>query len=230
MDKDLAVVREVLVYNQPKQKHYIFQTSTDKWTELADLIVKQPELEVKDINAMRAVVHSTQNTLELPNAIIPTGPQKIFLFEAKVKSGMDYAKLNFGELRRLAKSKGVSEGLGGNPTRKALEEALEKAAGIKRTKVAKVTKTGKTVNKKVVTHTKETASIMEADKDIIDNQPTLSERVSALETGFEKLVTSLYKACSDFVKPKIEEVVKIETKIGDFDLDSLAKEANKLKI
>lgn len=233
MDKDLAVVREVLVYNQPKQKFHTFQTSTEKWTELADMILKEPGLEVRDLNAMRAVVHSTQNTLELPNATIPKGAQKIFLFEAKVKSGVNYDTMDFGSLRRLAKSKGVSVGLGANPTKAALIDALEGSAGISKKTISKTGKTGKVRNKIVKVESKKTPSVKEEDKKILEGQPNLNERVTALEAGFEKLITGLMEACSDFVNPVVIEVVKEtvkETKIGDFDIDQLNKEAQGLKL
>jgi hypothetical protein len=233
MDKNLVVVREILVYNQPKQKFYKFQTSTDKWTELADMIMKQPELEVRDINAMRAVVHSTQNTLELPNATIPEGAQKIFLFEAKVKSGaVNYDTMDFGSLRRLAKEKGVSQGLGANPTKASLVEALEGAAGISKKKEVKIGKTGKPRNKITKVESKETPSIKEADKKILEGQPTLEERVSSLEIGFANIIGAMYEACHDFVKPSIPvETPKVVTKISDdFDIDQLNKEAQGLKL
>src|ERR1700756_1373312 len=87
VSKELAQEREILVYNQPKQKYVKLTTASNKWADIVELIKAEPNLEVRDINAMRAVLHSSQVTLELPNALIPDGAQKIFLFEAKVKSG-----------------------------------------------------------------------------------------------------------------------------------------------
>ncbi len=235
MSNGLIQSREVLVYNQPKQKHFIFRTATDKWKELADLIMNQPELEVSDITKMRAVVSSTENTLELPNAIIPEGPQKIFLFEAKVKSGVDYERMGYLDLRKLVKSKGLNEGLGSNPTKTELIDRLEDAAQIKKSKVTSLTKTGKEKTKVIKTPSEKTKSIKEKDQEILDNQPELNERVQSLELGFAKLIQSLLSACTDFVaapaEAKMKELkAKSVAQIGNTSISDLEKEANKLKL
>ena len=221
---NIVKLREILVYNQPKQKHYKFQTATDKWSELAELIKNQPELEVDNLNNMRAVVQSTENTLELPNALIPDGPQKIFLFEAKVKSGVDYERMSYNDLRRLAKKKDIT-GLGSNPEKGALVDALENSAGITKQKISKTSLKGRVTTKTVKTESKDTPKIKAKDKELLKIQIGLSERQAALELGFEKLITGLYEICSDFVKPKFESEIKENISISE-----LNKEASKLKV
>lgn len=226
---NIVKLREILVYNQPKQKFYKFQTATDKWSELAAMITSEPELEVSDLNSMRAVVQSTENTLELPNAIIPEGPQKIFLFEAKVKSGAKsqskYDNFTYNELRRVAKGKDIT-GLGSNPTKSELINAIEKAAGIKTSKVSKTSpKTGRITIKTVKKESPETNETVVKDREIANIQINLNERVQALEQGLANLINGLYSACSDFVKPKHES--KIEENVS---ISELEKDASMLKI
>ena len=234
MSNELVQLREVLVYNQPKQKHFTFQTATDKWKELADLIMNQPELEVSDISKMRAVVSSTENTLELPNAIIPEGPQKIFLFEAKVKSGASYDNMGYLDLRRLVKSKGLNQGLGSNPTKTELIDILDGAAEIKKNKLISLTKTGKEKVKTIKISSEKTSSIIDQDEEFLKNQPILEERITSLEQGFASLIQGLMKTCSDFIAPiktntQLSIQKKIE-KIGNPSTFELEAEARKLKL
>lgn len=221
---NIVKLREILVYNQPKQKHYKFQTATDKWSELAEMIKSQPELDVDNLNNMRAVVQSTENTLELPNALIPDGPQKIFLFEAKVKSGVNYETLSYNDLRKIAQKKGIT-GLGSNPVKSDLIDALENSAGITKQKISKTSPKGRVTTKTVKAESKDTSKIKAKDKELLTNQASLAERQAALELGFEKLIMGMYELCSDFVKPKHESVIKEKISISELD-----KEANKLKV
>lgn len=221
---NIAKLRDVLVYNQPKQKFHTFQTATDKWSEIAEMIKNTPELEVANLDAMRAVVASTQNTLELPNALIPEGNQKIFLFEAKVKSGAikkapsPFDQYTYNDLRKLAKDNEIT-GLGSNPLRDDLITALEKKAGIKRTISSKQTKTGRTIKKKVVNYPDNMGEIERGDKAKLANQPTLSDRVKSLELGFKKFILGMKEIATDYVKPKPEKFDKISKK----DLEKEAK-------
>lgn len=228
------LLREVLVYNQPKQKHFIFQTATTKWSEIAELIENCDDLEVSDLSKMRAVLQSNKCTLELPNAEIPNDvKQSIFLFEAKVKSGgtVDYTKMSFIELRRTAKAKNLGAELGSNPSKDGLVALLEEYAGIKKEKVSKTSKKGKVTTKVVKVDSPKTNEIKLKDREILDNQPTLAERVAALEGGFCGFLEALHKLTSDYVKPAETEKVEVkETKIGKVDLSKLAKEAEALKI
>lgn len=221
---NIITLREILVYNQPKQKHFKFQTATDKWSELAELIKNTPDLDVDDLNNMRAVVQSTENTLELPNALIPDGPQKIFLFEAKVKSGIDYVNFSYNELRVIAKNKGIT-GLGSNPVKSDLIDALEDSAGIKKEKISKTSPKGRITTKTIKTESENTSKIKAEDKELLENQISLFERQTLLELGFEKLIIGLYEICSDFIKPKFESEIK-----QDVNISELEEEANKLKV
>lgn len=227
---EMQLAREILVYNQPKQKFHIFQTATDKWSEVAELIKNCPELEVSSLDNMRAVVQSTENTLELPNALIPEGSQKIFLFEAKVKSGAKkkagyYDDFSFTDLRRVAKTEGIT-GLGSNPTKDALIEALEDASGIKKEKVTKTGRTGKIRITTLRTESPRTKEKVEKFKAIASTKPTTEEQLSALQTGFANFIEGLYAVCSDFVKPSIT----IETKVAETSVTDLEKESKGLKL
>jgi hypothetical protein len=238
--------RKILVYNQPKQKFVVIETSSTKWSEIAELIKASTELEIRNLDSMRAVVSSTQVTLELPNAEVPDGDQKIFLFEAKVKSGAKatsvYSEMSFTDLRRLAKEKGIGGSLGSNPSKADLVKALEKGVGIKKEKVAKVSKTtGKTRNVTVTEKAPNADKLMKVDAELVEKLRNLEIRTGSIEQAFAKLVNSLYETASDFVKPTAVEVIAkvvapvIEAKRekiseSDIDLDALNREASKLRV
>jgi hypothetical protein len=237
----LKLTREILVSNQPKQKFKIFQTAITRWAELADLIKNDPDLDIDNINSMRAVISSTQSTLELPNALIPDGAQKIFLFEGKVKSGVTKNKISvydnksYLDLRRLVKEKGLSSGVGSNPSREDLINALEKNAGIKVVKTSKTTKTGKVKEVKTKEYPQNVSDIVASTNNFLAKQPKLEERVATLESMLSKLIQGIYSACSDFVEAdKVEtkavESPKVETKIGNVSFSDLQEEAKRLKL
>jgi hypothetical protein len=229
--------RTILVYNQPKQKVDQFETESNKWADVVELIKASKELDVRDINSMRAVVSSTQVTLELPNAEIPDGDQKIFLFEAKVKSGAKvrevsvYSTMSFTDLRRLAKDKGVAGSLGSNPKKDDLIKALERAAGVKRDKVTKVSaKTGKSRSTIVTTRATDSDKRMRADVDLVKQLENQDARIQSLEGAFAKLITGLHETSADFIKPakKVEPILK--GKLSKADLSKLDSEAKKLTV
>jgi hypothetical protein len=247
MEKSLMPVREILVYNQPKQVYKTFHTSTNNWKELAELITRDSDLQASNLNNIKAVLQSNKSTLELPDSLIPEGPQRIFLFEAKVKSGaVNYEALSYLELRRLVKEKGLSEGIGANPTRTALVERLKNAAGITKREETKVTKAGKTRTKVVEIESPETPAIKQQDAEILKQENlSLNERVSSMERTLAILINGMYQLCRDFVAtgpqatkliPVPEEIVKpkasepLPTKLEELDLDELEKEAKNLKV
>jgi hypothetical protein len=239
---ELQKLRTVLVYNQPKQKFESFQTATDKWSDIADLIKNSTTLEVDNINNMRAVLQSNQSTLELPNATIPNDTdQKIFLFEAKVKSGAGskvkdmLEALGYNELRRLAKENGIS-GLGSNPAKNDLVTALQTKKGITKVTEAKTSATGKVrnVTKKItVKPLAETNAEVEKELSVLPNG---AERLAAVEEILAKLIHGLAELTSDYIIPKFKAVGEVkdeETSKKPSQKDILAelnKEANKLSL
>jgi hypothetical protein len=243
---ELARLRTVLVYNQPKQKFESFQTSTDKWADIAELIKNSTELEVDNLNNMRAVLQSNQSTLELPNATIPNdSDQKIFLFEAKVKSGAGgkvksmLEGLKYNDLRKLAKEKGIV-GLGSNPVREDLITALEKIKGITKVSETKTSVTGKTrtITKKV--SVKPLAEINKETEKELSDLPNFEERLKSVEEGFAKLIHGLAELTSDYIAPKMDKVLaKVTPEQGKIEakeptkrdiLAELNKEASKLTL
>jgi len=230
--------RTILVYNQPKQKAANIVFNGTKWAEFAKLIETHADLEVSSVNTYQAVLASSQLTLEFPAAEIPEGDQKIFLYEKKVKSGASkpittspYDSMKYNELRTLIKEKGLGQGLSSSPTRKDLIAKLESVAGVKVSKIEKTTPSGKV--KEIITKEtpKEAVEVIKKDTEILENQPTLEQRMSALEQGFSKFIGGIYSVCKDFIAPNVEtKVVKQLPKLdGKIDLSALAKEARQIK-
>lgn len=233
--------RTILVYNQPKQKAANIVFDGTKWAEFAKLIENHADLEVSSVSTYQAVLASSQLTLEFPAAEIPDGDQKIFLYEKKVKSGATkatkpvttsaYDGMKYNELRTLVKEKGLGAGLSSSPTREALVAKLEGAAGVKSSIVTKTTPTGK-VKETVVKETPvEAVAVIAKDTEILNNQPTLEQRMSALEGAFSKFLDGMYSVCKDFIAPitetkKVKELPKLDGKI---DLSALANEARQIK-
>lgn len=231
--------RTILVYNQPKQKAANIVFNGTKWAEFAKLIEAHSDLEVSSVNTYQAVLASSQLTLEFPAAEIPEGDQKIFLYEKKVKSGAvakpvttsPYDGMKYNELRTLVKEKGLGAGLSSSPTREALIAKLEGVAGVKSSVATKTLPSGK-VKETIVKETpKEAVEIIAKDTEILKNQPTLEQRMSALEQGFSKFISGMYSVCKDFIAPIAEtKVVKELPKLdGKIDLSALANEANQIK-
>lgn len=231
--------RTILVYNQPKQRAANIVFDGTKWAEFAKLIENHADLQVSSVNTYQAVLASSQLTLEFPAAEIPDGDQKIFLYEKKVKSGAvakpvtksAYDGMKYNELRTLVKEKGLGAGLSSSPTREALVAKLEGAAGVKSSVVTKTTPTGK-VKETVVKETPvEAIAVIAKDTEILNNQPTLEQRMSALEGAFSKFLDGMYSVCKDFIAPvvetkKVKELPKLDGKI---DLNALANEARNIK-
>ena len=76
----------------------------------------------------------------------------------------------------------------------------------------------------------EAVAVIAKDTEILRNQPTLEQRMSALEQGFSKFISDMYSVCKDFIAPVIEE--KVEKQLpkldGKIDLSELAKEARQI--
>lgn len=234
--------RTILVYNQPKQKAAQIIFNGTKWSELAKIIENHPDLQTSSVSTYDVVLTSSKLTLELPAAEIPDGDQKIFLYEKKVKSGAvakpvtksAYDGMKYNELRTLVKDKGLGAGLSSSPTREALVAKLEGAAGVKSSVVTKTTPSGK-VKETVVKETPvEAVAVIVKDTEILNNQPTLEQRMSALEGAFSKFIDGMYSVCKDFIAPVVEtkavKVVKSLPKLdGKIDLNALANEARQIK-
>jgi hypothetical protein len=161
------------------------------------------------------------------------------LYEKKVKSGTvtkpvttsTYDGMKYNELRTLVKEKGLGAGLSSSPTREALVAKLEGAAGVKSSVVTKNLPSGK-VKETVVKETPvEAVAVIAKDTEILSNQPTLEQRMSALEQGFSKFISDMYAVCKDFIAPVVEEkTVKQLPKLdGKIDLSALANEARQIK-
>lgn len=163
-------------------------TNATKWSEVVPLIENNES--GWPISGKKAVLGSSKGVLQLPDALIPAGNQSIFLVQDKMKSGVVVKKavkakestntldsMPYVDLRRLARDKGVAEGLGSNPSRAALIKAIDGKTGIK--EVKGISKVAKEKREKINTEVKQKAKEL---------TPDLETRVLALETMLGSLV------------------------------------------
>lgn len=202
--------RTIQIYDSRNGKLVNLTTNENQWSRLIPLI----EEEGINMSNVKAVVGSTKGTLELPDALIPEGNQQIILTPSKMKSGAvdkDFTTLGYNDLRRKAKELNVSNGLGGNPTRQQLLDAIKRATGLDQkvaTKAAKIER-----KEKVETIIQQTQAI----------SPSLEDRIEALETLLGNYITETYKITASFLgkstnaEPIIEKVVK-EAKVENTPL------------
>lgn len=185
--------RILQVYHSSTARLITLETDAQHWSKVIPLL----EAEGIDMKNLKAVVGSTKGTLELPDALIPTGNQQIILTPSKMNSGAvgkDFTELGYNDLRRKAKELNVSNGLGSSPTRQQLLDAIKKATGLDQ----KVTKKAEKIERieKVKTVIKETKELT----------PNLEERVLQLEQILGQMIFANHKVWADFL-PKPETVV-----------------------
>ena len=113
-------MRNVTIFSTRGNRRNTIQSEATTWSELQD------DLNNNDIeySSFKAIVSSTQNTLESSEAVLPEGDFTLMLIPGKVKSGSDYEDMRYNDLRRLATQNGIT-GLNAPPTKIELIEALE---------------------------------------------------------------------------------------------------------
>ena len=113
-------MRNITIFSTRGSRRNTIQSDATTWGELqADLSDAEVEY-----SGFKAIVSSTQNTLESLEAQLPEGDFTLMLIPGKVKSGTDYAAMRYNDLRRLATQRGI-EGLNVPPTKEELIERLE---------------------------------------------------------------------------------------------------------
>lgn len=175
-------------------------TNANKWSEIIPLIENHES--GFSVTGKKAVLGSSKGILQLPDALIPEGNQCIFLVQDKMKSGAaikatkPFTDMGFTDLRRLAKEKGIT-GLGSNPNRTQLIDALNQATGIKELKGA-----SKAVKEKKATIVKEIKLKAE------EIRPDLEERIKALEIGLGTVVNGFSDILNELYKNSMTDVKK----------------------
>jgi hypothetical protein len=112
-------MRNITIFTTVGSRRDTLESDATIWSEL------QNDLDQADIqhDGLKAIVASTQNTLESSNATLPEGDFTLMLMPTKVKSGTDYNAINYNDLRRLASSRGITD-LNHPPTKAELVSAL----------------------------------------------------------------------------------------------------------
>ncbi len=196
----LVAKRIIQVYDTRNSKLINLETNENQWSRILPLIAA----EGINMTNVKAVVGSTKGTLELPDALIPDGNQQILLAPSKMSSGAvdkDFTTLGYNELRREAKSLGVT-GLGSNPSKDELIKAIKATSGLDQKATTKVAKTERI---------EKVAQIVEEAK---SSTPNLEDRVNQLENSFGKFVSDIYKVVADFLgeSAKVTEVISVVEK------------------
>lgn len=114
-------MRKITIFSTKGNRRQSINSGSMNWADL------QEELSANgvDYDGLKAIVSSTQNTLESAEALLPEGDFTLMLIPGKVKSGSsNYIDMRFNDLYRLASQKGI-EGLSSHPTKLELIEALE---------------------------------------------------------------------------------------------------------
>ncbi len=190
----LMRVRKVTVFDSATQFLKVYETASDKWSELAELI----RADGLDLSNRDAVLGSTQGHLVLPDALIPPEDQTIFTVQKKMnsgavsKEGSNFKDMDYYSLLRACKAKNIATG--SSPSKKSLLELLTKGTGIKETKSIKT-------KKEIVAKVKKVAA---------DTTPSLEERIKYLENAVGQMYVGL-KGLSNNLSFKIETSKTVET-------------------
>ena len=179
-------VRKVTIFDSATNFLKTYETATTSWSDIVALLTADGfSLKDKD-----AILGSTKGHLVLPEAQIPTGDQKIFTVQAKMKSGAvdKFKDMTYLELRRACK--GLETG--SSPTKISLIKLLEQSSGIKATKSIKA--------KKEIMNT--------VKRKVVDSTPLLEERITALEQTLGQMYSVFYENYAKLVnKPEIKPII-----------------------
>jgi hypothetical protein len=76
-------MRTVTVISTQKNQPQTYTTPATTWGQLRDLITR----DFGNVSEMKAVVKETRNSLDVADALLPTGNFTVFLTQAKIKAG-----------------------------------------------------------------------------------------------------------------------------------------------
>lgn len=186
------VKRKIVVASQQFPEPQIVESSAKTWKELkVDLLAANISL-----TNTKALLKSNKSTLEVDDALVPTGDQILYLFEEKVKSGMDYSTMTYNQLRSEASKRGLLAG---------------KASMGKAETIALLKKDDKKSSKKSASAPAPKAKVEKKEASKPVEKVTRQKVVKEVEINLEEQILTAVQQSLSSIKLNVSEiVVKVE--------------------
>lgn len=94
----MSTTRKITIVSTKNNQVKNYESDVTTWGDLNALITGD-----FDLSNLKATENINKTTLEHVDAVLPTGDFRVFLRPVKTKSGQDFSKMKFGELRATFK-------------------------------------------------------------------------------------------------------------------------------